>query len=66
MNRKSRMCICKVCGKEIGRNYIERHFKQEHKEEYTKLFGEPGFGAVGLRGESRWWMFGNPRIGEIT
>jgi len=63
---KSRYCLCKICNKKIGRNHAERHWQNEHKEEYSEKHKEIGFGAVGLRGEPRWLMFAEPLPGEVA
>ena len=60
------MCLCRECGEEMGRNIVERHYFEVHPMRYVEKAREPGFGAQGLRsGETRWWMFGRPREGEV-
>ena len=64
--KPSRMCLCRECGEEMGRGVIEKHYREAHPERYAEKAREPGFGAQGLgAGETRWWMFGKPREGEV-
>lgn len=58
--------ICKLCGKEMGRNQVIKHWEQEHPKELSEKRSQPG----GLWGSGRdfkekWYFLAEHLPGEV-